>query len=245
MNIYIDESGSINNHNSLTPYFVIALVNVYDNEKLSRAYKRFVSSNYDRLKELDSDRINPNTGRIAKQGGRMFSKGAFRELKGVQFDRDMKERFAEFFTKKKYFELYYIKIDNKSLGDEFCDNKALAFNYTIRLALEHYIREGVLSDEECFIQLDERNEKIEMKHFLQNYLNAELVLGGRAKGKFYASYHNSIGNKFIQIADVFSNLYYSELQTGGYVRIFNILRSRNILKGVFEFPHLTCLNCFR
>ena len=38
MNIYIDESGSINNHNYLTPYFVIALVHVTDGEKLIRAY---------------------------------------------------------------------------------------------------------------------------------------------------------------------------------------------------------------
>lgn len=236
MNIYIDESGSINNHNCLTPYFVIALVHVYDNEKLSRTYKRFVSSNHGRLKELDADRINPNTGRVAKHGGKMFSKGAFRELKGVQFDRDMKLKFAEFFAKKRYFDLYYIKLDNKKLTDGFCENKALTFNYIIRLALERFIKNGLLPDEDCFIQLDERNEKLEMKHFLENYLNAELMLGGAAAGRFYASYYNSISNKFVQIADVFSNLYYSELQTGQYAQAFAMLKDKGILKEIFEFP---------
>ena len=73
MNIYIDESGSINNHNSLTPYFVIALVHVFERDKLSRAYKRFVSSNYQRLLKLDADKIHPKTGQVIKYGGKMFA----------------------------------------------------------------------------------------------------------------------------------------------------------------------------
>ena len=54
-------------------------------------------------------------------------------------------------------------------------------------------------------------------------------------GKFYASYFNSIGNKFIQIADVFSNLYYSELQTGQYADVFGKLKKKGILKSIYEF----------
>ncbi len=235
MNIYIDESGSINNHNSLTPYFVIALVHVTDGEKLSRAYKRFVSSNYKRLQELDADKINPKTGRVTKYGGRMFAKGAFRELKGVQFDREMKLKFVEFFSQKHYFDIYYIRIDNTKLTDIFCYNTALTFNYVVRSAFECFIKNGLFLDEDFYIQLDERNEKIEMKHFLENYLNAELMLGGITQGKFYASYFNSIGNKFIQIADVFSNLYYSELQTGQYADVFGKLKKKGILKSIYEF----------
>ena len=56
MTFYIDESGSINNHLSHNKYFVIALVRVLNKKSLKRSYKRFVSSNYDRLLELDKDK---------------------------------------------------------------------------------------------------------------------------------------------------------------------------------------------
>lgn len=52
MNIYIDESGSINNHSSHEKYFVIALIKVNDKKKVEKAYKRFVSNNIARLKNL-------------------------------------------------------------------------------------------------------------------------------------------------------------------------------------------------
>ncbi|WP_405726530.1 DUF3800 domain-containing protein [Anaerotignum sp.] len=45
MNIYIDESGSINNHSPENKFFVIAMVHVKDKRGLEKAYKRFVSSN--------------------------------------------------------------------------------------------------------------------------------------------------------------------------------------------------------
>jgi hypothetical protein len=86
------------------------------------------------------------------------------------------------------------------------------------------------------LQLDERNEKTETKFFLENYLNTELMLGGVTQGKFNVSYFDSANNKFIQIADVFSNLFYSELRTRQYTETFRMLRERGILKFVFEFP---------
>ena len=42
MIIYIDESGSINNHMSGNDYFIIALVRVLDKDGLKKSYKRFV-----------------------------------------------------------------------------------------------------------------------------------------------------------------------------------------------------------
>ena len=72
MNIYVDESGSINNHSSDNKYFVIAMVHVKDKKGLERAYKRFVSSHFKRLKELDQEKIDPKTGKILKSGGKMF-----------------------------------------------------------------------------------------------------------------------------------------------------------------------------
>ena len=115
MTFYIDESGSINNHLSHNKYFVIALVRVLNKKSLKRSYKRFVSSNYDRLLELDKDKYHPKTGKLIKEGGKMFSNETFKELKGSQFDKEMKKSFVDFFSRKPSFELYIIKIKNSEL----------------------------------------------------------------------------------------------------------------------------------
>lgn len=86
------------------------------------------------------------------------------------------------------------------------------------------------------MQLDERNEKTETKYFLENYLNTELVMGGITTGKFDVKYFGSSDNILIQLADVFSNLYYSQLQTGAYEEEFRKLEEAKILKSIFEFP---------
>jgi len=104
-------------------YFIIAMVRVTDKDALKRAYKRFVSANHDRLLELDRDKLNPNTKKVIKPGGKMFRNGKFRELKGSQFDKDMKERFVEYFSRRQSFEIHYIEIANKELSNEFCENK--------------------------------------------------------------------------------------------------------------------------
>lgn len=132
--IYIDESGSINNHIPGNEYFIIALVRVIDKDSIKKSYKRFVSSNFDRLLMLDCDKVKPSTGQVIKEGGKMFFKGNFRELKGSQFDKEMKQKFVEFFVQKHSFELYYIIIENEKLTDKFCENTSRVFNYTLRLA---------------------------------------------------------------------------------------------------------------
>ena len=238
MNIYIDESGSINNKANIhSPYFVIALVHVKDRDRLLRAFKRFVSSNLNRLKELDQDRVNEK-GVVIREGGKMFRGDKFKELKGSQFDPDMKSRFVEFFGRKPYFEVFYICIDNTRISDRFCENTARCFNYTLKLALHYFIVKGLLPDEECILQIDERNEKTESRHFLENYLNTELVLSGECSGPFSAAYYDSADNRFVQIADVFANLYYSHLHDDGYRKEINWLKERGILRYVFEFPYV-------
>lgn len=59
MNLYIDESGSINNHSPNNKYFIIALIHPTNKAALKRAYKRFVSANHDALKELDKEKFHP------------------------------------------------------------------------------------------------------------------------------------------------------------------------------------------
>ena len=236
MVIYIDESGSINNHISGNEYFIIALVRVVDKDSIKKSYKRFVSSNFDRLLMLDCDKVKPSTGQVIKEGGKMFCKGNFRELKGSQLDKKMKQKFVDFFVQKHSFELYYIIIDNKKLTDRFCENTARVFNYTLRLGLEYFISTGYLQSEDCILQLDERNEKTETKHFLENYLNTELSMNGTTNGKFAVQYFDSANNNIIQIADVFANLYYSHMKTGGYKEDIQKLKDAKILKCLFKFP---------
>lgn len=236
MIVYIDESGSINNHMPNNKFFIIALVRATDKEALKKAYKRFVSSNHNRLLELDQDKIHSKTGKVIKEGGKMFKDGKFQELKGSQFDKDMKQKFVEFFSRKQSFELYYIKIANEKLTDQFCENTARVFNYTLKLALEYFINKGILPNEDCFLQLDERNEKTETKFFLKNYLNTELSMNGTAAGDFDVDYFDSADNSIIQIADVFANLYYSQMQTDGYGEEIQKLKDAGILKFEFEFP---------
>lgn len=236
MNIYIDESGSINNHSLNNKYFVIAMIHVIDKNGLNRAYKRFISSNFSRLQQLDKEKVDDKTGKILKPGDKMFNNGTFKELKGSHFDREMKLKFCEFFSRNHYFDIYYIKISNNKLSDAFCNNTARVFNYTIRLSLSYFIKNGLLPNEDCHLQLDERNEKTETKYFLENYLNTELTLSGETVGNFKVTYFDSANNKFIQIADIFANLYYSQLKTNQYTQEFNELKKKSMLKFTFEFP---------
>lgn len=223
MNIYIDESGSINNTLDKNSDFIITLVVPTNKKKLEYTYKRFVSNNYKILKKLDKT-------------NKMFFNNKFYELKGSQFNKPMKQKFVKFFSKKKHFEIYYIRIKNYKLSDNFCKNTARVFNYVIRLALQYLIQNNFLEQDDIHLQLDERNEKTETIHFLENYLNTELSLGGTTKGKFTVNYFDSSNNKFIQIADVFSNLFYSQLHTGGYGDEIQLLKNNDILKFVFVFP---------
>lgn len=236
MVFYIDESGSINNQFLNNKYFVIALLRPLDKKALKRSYKRFVSGHYDELQELDKEKYHKKTGKLIKEGGKMFLNGHFKELKGSQFDKKMKQTFVDFFCRKPSFELYYIKISNLDLSDRFCQNTARVFNYTLRLALEYFINKGLVPNEDCTLQLDERNEKTKTRFFLENYLNTELSMNGTSTGSFNVTYYDSADNDFIQIADVFSNLYYSHLQTSGYTNELRKLADAGILKFVFSFP---------
>ncbi len=223
LNIYIDESGSINNKFIHNNDFVITLVVSTDKRCLDRTYKRFVSKNLKRLKELDNN-------------NKMFINDKFHELKGSQFDKPMKREFVRFFAKHKLFEIIYIRIKNCLLADKYCKNTARTFNYVIRLSLQHLLVNNYLANEDICLQLDERNEKSQAKHFLENYLNTELVLSGSAGGRFSVTYFDSANNRLIQLADVFSNLYYSHLLTNAYSDEIKLLQTKNILIYTYEFP---------
>lgn len=223
MNIYIDESGSINNKLE-NNYFVITLIVPDQSNSIKRSYKRFISSRYDQLEKLDM------------KHRKMFKNGEFKELKGSCFDRYMKQDFVRFFCSKNNFPILYIVADNSKLNDTFCSNTSRAFNYLLKTALEYYIKKGYIASENHLLQLDERNERTESKFFLEDYLNTELSITGINSGNFNVQYFDSANNSNIQIADVFSNLYYSQLKTKEYHEELSLLREKGILKHVFRFP---------
>jgi len=96
MYIYIDESGSINNN--LTTDFIITLVATDQKRSLKTSYKRFVSTNLEQLRTVDTR-------------GQMFLDNKFKELKGVAFTPDLKVKFVEHFVKKDSF--YKSRITSK------------------------------------------------------------------------------------------------------------------------------------
>ena len=49
-------------------------------------------------------------------------------------------------------------------------------------------------------------------------------------------YFASANNKFIQVADVFANLYFSQCMNKAYAKEFEELCSSGYLKDVFYFP---------
>lgn len=223
MNIYVDESGSINNQLPVGKDFIIALIVPTDKKSLTKAYKRFISSNHDELKRLDNNE-------------KMFFNNKFKELKGSQFDRKMKKKFVKFFAKEKRFELYYVHVKNSKLNDNICENTARAFNYILKLAVQYFITKKLFLDEDYNFQLDERNEKTETRYFLENYLISELTLGNVTDKKFSVKYYDSSNNKIIQIADVLANIYYSNTLNGEYEEEIDLLKRNGILKFTFEFP---------
>ncbi len=222
--LYIDESGTMTvSHYRTHPYFIISIVRAKDIDRIKRIYKRFVREHMGELQKADDK-------------GLMFSGSKFLELKGSCFTPKLKREFVDFFCRNNYFEVFYIVADNSRIQPKFYANTARAFNYLIRLALEYYIQKGYISNDGLFLQLDERNEKTETKHFLENYLQTELGLRNIVNNDCKVQYFDSSNNYIIQIADVFSNLYFSELKTKAYTKEIEYMKKKGYLKHIFEFP---------
>lgn len=224
--LYIDESGTMTTDYCKThPYFIISIVRTLNTDKLKTAYKRFISKNMGELLRSDSK-------------GLMFKDSRFIELKGSCLTPQLKRKFIDFFCRNHYFEIFFILADNTHIQPRFYSNTARAFNYLIRSAMEYYIHHQLISDSGLLLQLDERNERTETKHFLENYLNTELGSRNIIKNDCTVRYFDSANNKIIQIADVFSNLYFSQLKTNAYSREFDYMIKEGYLKHIFRFPNV-------
>lgn len=224
INFYIDESGSLTHSNNYkgNKYFIIALLKVNDINKLKRKYKRFVSSNLQYFKDKNN---------------LMFRDNAFSELKGSSFTPFLKEKFIEYFSKDDNIELFYVKVDNSRCTDKLLENKARAFNFILKSFFIELSGRTDTSKFQINLQIDERNLKTNAKYFLNEYLNTELCLNDPRYDQFVVEYYQSENNNLIQIADVFSNIYFSNLiNNGKYEKSIDILREKGILKLEYTFP---------
>lgn len=222
--LYIDESGSMTNkHSAVWPYFVIAIVRTSDNKRLHRLHKRFVKDHLNELTRIDSE-------------GKIFKDGKFHELKGSVFTSALKRTFAGYFGQQGTLEIFYIVLNNRNISNSLYSNKARAFNYVLKLALEYFIKHHYLPDDDYIIQLDERNERPDTKNFLQNYLNTELRMENILSHDVHVQYFDSALNRNVQIADIFANLYYSHLLTGAYGAEIKALQDNGSIKPIFTFP---------
>lgn len=226
ISMYIDESGSIHpTSEKLNRYFIIGIVIPKDAKKLKRVYKLFVRKNIDSLKKLDTEY-------------KMFNKdGHFIELKGCCMDKAMKLNFINFFCRNNLFEVRYIILDNNKLEEKFIKNKARTFNYLLKIFLINSIKKKYIEDREILLQIDERNIKTDSKYSLEDYLNQELFLNDNLIENLQVEYFDSSQNSFIQIADVFSNIMYSNLiSNGSYQKELEILQKNKYILPPFIFP---------
>lgn len=226
MDIFIDESGSVHPTNKcLNRYFIIGIILSKDTKKLLKSYKIFVRKNLDYLQKIDKE-------------CKMFDKnGKFKELKGSSFNRKLKLDFLEFFLQKNEFQVAYILLDNNRLEKRFISNKARTFNYLLKLYFENYLQWNDSSVKNLYLNIDERNVKTDSKFSLEDYLNQELVLNMNLLDNVTARYYDSSQNKLIQIADVFSNIMYSNIMTRGvYNDEIKALMNKGIILPIFKFP---------
>lgn len=225
---YIDESGSMTKK-YLNYYknrcFVICIVVPKNKDRLRRAFKRFVSSNFDDLLKMDKDK-------------KMFyDNGKFKELKGSCFTSKMKRKFIEFFCQNELFEIYYVVSDNKKVKDYFYNNTARSFNYLLKLSFEHFTKFKLLSSNDNYLFIDERNVRTETRSTLEEYLNTELVTGNHIQEGFHVEYCQSESRELIQIADVFANIYYTNLIANNcFSKEIDKIRKEKYIAGEFLFP---------
>lgn len=223
--LYIDESGSMTSkHANTSPYFIISIVRAHNPQKLRILHKRFVRQHFTELRAADSEK-------------RMFdAAGNFVEFKGSGLTSTLKRDFVSFFCRENTLDIFYVLVKNKELTGDLFSNTARTFNYVLKRALENLYEQGYLPDDQYSIQLDERNERMDARHFLQNYLNTEFRCSNLLSSDLSVHYFDSASNKNIQIADVLANLYYSELRTAAYSNEFKQMFDNGCLKYIFQFP---------
>ena len=212
--------------NNKNKYFVICMIVTNNNKLLKKQYSRFISSNLSDIRKVD---LHNNM---------FYSNGKFKELKGAYLSVDLKKKFIKYFCRNHLFDIYYICVQNRYVENIFYENKARAFNYLIRLSIELNTNNLNINKDINYLYVDERNVKTSTVATLGEYLNIELVTGKKVQKSFIVEYHQSEECKLIQIADVFSNIYYSYTNGDVFNDDINYMRFNKYIKNEFNFPFI-------
>lgn len=225
MNIYIDESGSMTTQYTKDfPIFIITKVLVKDERKLKRILKRFIAKNINELKKIDCDK-------------KMFKDEKFKELKGSCLTKKLKLSLVkELISHENLFEIFFIKINNKDITNNLYNNTARAFNYVLGLSLQHNLKNKNLKETSYSLVIDNRNTSHQSTNSLEDYLNIKLSYECNLINKLTVTYMDSANHPLIQVADFFSNLYFSQERTNSYTKIFKELREKKYVHEDFVFP---------
>ena len=168
----------------------------------------------------------------------MFDKnGKFKELKGSCLNSTFKRKFIDYFCRNDLFEIYYIYCDNRKVKGFFYENTSRAFNYLLKIGIEYYTKKKYITKANNYFFIDERNLRTDTKATLEEYLNTELVTGSHIHDSFSVEYCQSETKKLIQLADVFSNIFYSNLISNKcYDDKIKEITKNGYIKGIFKFP---------
>lgn len=220
VNFFVDESGSMTlKFSEKHPYFVICILKIIESSKMKKIIKRFLKN-------------HPEFFTINKLN---------KELKSSNLTLDQKKDLAHYLKRQGLFELFYITVDNRLIQqglrhEGLYSNKARAFNYLLAKDFEHLSNFHKINEIFIDIKIDNRNIKNGAILSLCDYLNTYLCLDKGCYAKFNVNYFDSSKVIFIQVADFFSNLYYTSLFNSEVKEIINDYRNDNIIRDEFNFP---------
>ena len=107
----------------------------------------------------------------------------------------------------------------------------------IKLCLEYNTNNRFIKKDINYFYIDERNVRTDTFSLLGEYLNTELVTAKSIQGTFIVEYCNSESKELIQVADVFSNIYYTYIKSGRLLDDkLSFMRDKNYIKSEFYFP---------
>lgn len=230
--IFIDESGSITKKFDKKKYrhFIISIVHVKNERSLRSSFKRFLRKYKEELLLCDKN-------------NNMFDRtGKFRELKGNLLTPEMKHAFIDHFCVNDNFKVYCQKLHNHLIdeGSRLHDDKERTFNFLIKNILEFNLKvKNLPQDENYHLVLDNRNVAVRGLRSLEQYLGATFVLETEYIKKIKVEYLDSKSDVLIQVADVFSNIFYSNTLNNKYTKKLESKIKKGYIAPIYNFPYKT------
>lgn len=190
MNLYIDESGTINNNKlNKSKFFVIGGLDTDDPYQVIRQFKR-----------AKKDFINrhPECGLNIKN-----------EIKGSEMPYGMKKMIFDRIKKNTDAKFHFILVDNHNLYQNLLEQPSLTFNYMISVGINSLNKKSLINDyNRLFMLIDERNQAVSSLNSLEEYLKIEFTIKVNMFDKIKVRYKDSGNKDLIQLADIFCNTVY-------------------------------------